>query len=286
VSLRGVGPVSFPSLLLRRSAAIAGLVLLLAVPAEVPARPAPDSFADLADKLLPSVVNISTTQTVTSDKLGERSSPGRPRLPPGSPLDEFFKEFLDRNGQRGDKAEPKSRKATSLGSGFVVDAAGYIVTNNHVIEGADEINVILHDDTRLKAEVLGRDNKTDVAVLKIKTDKKLVPASLSINCNTLAASSGGNASSSRNAVTSWAQTKKGMRMKLRPLARSCTIVTMKFTEPSSDEVIRNTMPSSQIVWPIVAISESGGYDVQPEFAAPAGTKKLATITRPPRKYTQ
>ena len=171
--------MSFPSLLLRRSAAIAGLVLFLAAPVEVTAaaRPAPDSFADLAEKLLPSVVNISTTQTVTSDKLGERSSPGRPRLPPGSPLDEFFKEFLDRNGQRSEKAEPKSRKATSLGSGFVVDPAGYIVTNNHVIEGADEINVILHDDTRLKAEVLGRDSKTDVAVLKIKTDKKLVPAS-------------------------------------------------------------------------------------------------------------
>ncbi len=171
--------MSFPSLLLRRPAAIAGLVLFLAAPVEVTAaaRPAPDSFADLAEKLLPSVVNISTTQTVTSDKLGERSSPGRPRLPPGSPLDEFFKEFLDRNGQRSEKAEPKSRKATSLGSGFVVDPAGYIVTNNHVIEGADEINVILHDDTRLKAEVLGRDSKTDVAVLKIKTDKKLVPAS-------------------------------------------------------------------------------------------------------------
>ena len=102
--------MSFPSLLLRRSAAIAGLVLFLAAP-DVPARcrrlaqPAPDSFADLAEKLLPSVVNISTTQTVTSDKPGERSSPGRPRLPPGSPLDEFFKDFLDRNGQRSEKAE-------------------------------------------------------------------------------------------------------------------------------------------------------------------------------------
>ncbi|MGE3784296.1 MAG: DegQ family serine endoprotease, partial [Alphaproteobacteria bacterium] len=121
------------------------------------------------------VVNISTTQTVNPDKPGE-GPPGRRRLPPGSPLDEFFKDFLERNGQRGDKPESKPRKATSLGSGFVVDPAGYIVTNNHVIEGADEINVILHDDTRLKAEILGRDSKTDVAVLKIKTDKKLVPA--------------------------------------------------------------------------------------------------------------
>jgi serine protease Do len=175
--------VSFLSLRLRRSAAVAGLVLFLGLPTGISgasARPAPDSFADLAEKLLPSVVNISTTQNVTSDKPGdkpgERSPQGRPRAP-GSPLDEFFKEFLDRNNsQRGEKREPRSRRATSLGSGFVVDPAGYIVTNNHVIEGADEINVILHDDTRLKAEVLGRDSKTDIAVLRIKTDRKLVPA--------------------------------------------------------------------------------------------------------------
>ena len=171
--------MSFLSLRLRRRAAIAGLVVFFgANPAAAPAasaHPAPDSFADLAEKLLPSVVNISTTQTVNPDKPGE-GLPGRRRLPPGSPLDEFFKDFLERNGQRGEKPETKPRKATSLGSGFVVDPAGYIVTNNHVIEGADEINVILHDDTRLKAEILGRDSKTDVAVLKIKTDKKLVPA--------------------------------------------------------------------------------------------------------------
>jgi serine protease Do len=170
--------VSFLSLRLRRGIAIAGLVLLVGVGAKPPAgsaHPAPDSFADLAEKLLPSVVNISTTQTVNSDKGGERS-PGRRPPPSGSPLDEFFRDFLERNGQRGEKPEPRPRKATSLGSGFVVDPAGYIVTNNHVIEGADEINVILHDDTRLKAEILGRDSKTDVAVLRIKTDKKLVAA--------------------------------------------------------------------------------------------------------------
>ncbi|MGD9614916.1 MAG: DegQ family serine endoprotease [Alphaproteobacteria bacterium] len=167
--------MSFPSLRLRRSAALAGFVLLLGWSVGIPpaaARSAPDSFADTAERLLPSVVNISTTQNVTSDKPGERSSPGRKR----SPLDEFFRDFLERNDQRGEKREPRSRKATSLGSGFIVDPAGYIVTNNHVIEGADEINVILHDDTRVKAEVLGRDSKTDVAVLRIKTDKTLVPA--------------------------------------------------------------------------------------------------------------
>jgi serine protease Do len=164
----------------RRSATIASVVMLvLAMSAEVPAvaRPAPDGFADLAEKLVPSVVNISTTQTVKSDKQGERSSPGRPQFPPGSPFEEFFKDFFDRdrNGQR-ERPEGRSRKATSLGSGFIIDPAGYVVTNNHVIADADEINVILHDNTNLKAEVVGRDSKTDVAVLKVKTDKPLTAA--------------------------------------------------------------------------------------------------------------
>jgi len=151
--------------------------LLLAMPAgwsSVAARPAPDSFADLAEKLLPSVVNISTTQNLKKEEGRERS--GRPQFPPGSPFEEFFKDFFDHNGQHGDRPEARPRKATSLGSGFVIDASGYIVTNNHVIADADEINVILHDDTRLKAEVVGRDTKTDVAVLKVKTDKPLPAA--------------------------------------------------------------------------------------------------------------
>src|SRR5215207_9610256 len=93
--LRGVESVSLRSSRLRRSAAIAGAVLLLLLPARLPAsaRPAPDGFADIAEKLLPSVVNISTTQTVKSDKpekQGERSTPGRPQFPPGSPFEEFF----------------------------------------------------------------------------------------------------------------------------------------------------------------------------------------------------
>ena len=87
--------------------------------------------------------------------------------------------------------------------------------------------------------------------------KKLVPATRSISCSTPAASSGGNASSSRNEVTNCAQTKNGSRIQLRPFARSCTIVTMKLTEPSSDEVIRKIMPISHIVWP-GAMTASGG----------------------------
>lgn len=127
------------------------------------ARSAPDSFADLAERLLPSVVNISTTQTVEAGK-----APELPQLPPGSPFEDFFKEFFDRNGQ-----QQRSRRATSLGSGFIVSEDGYVVTNNHVIQDADEITVILADDTRLKAELVGRDPKTDLAVLKVNSDTPL-----------------------------------------------------------------------------------------------------------------
>ena len=74
---------------------------------------------------------------------------------------------------KGGRPEAQPRKATSLGSGFIIDPAGYIVTNNHVIADADEITVILHDDTNLKAELIGRDTKTDIALLKVKTDKPL-----------------------------------------------------------------------------------------------------------------
>ena len=127
------------------------------------AKTAPDSFADLAQKLLPSVVNISTTQVIEG-----RRGMELPKLPPGSPFEDFFKEFFDRN-----QPEQRSRRGTALGSGFIVDAKGYIVTNNHVIQEADEITVILHDDTRLKAELVGRDVKTDLAVLKVKPTAKL-----------------------------------------------------------------------------------------------------------------
>ena len=124
---------------------------------------APDGFADLAEKLLPSVVNISTTQTVEG-----REGPAMPQLPPGSPFEDFFKEFFDRNAP-----QQRSRRATSLGSGFIISKDGYVVTNNHVIAEADEITVVLQDDTRLTAELVGRDPKTDIAVLKVKPEKDL-----------------------------------------------------------------------------------------------------------------
>jgi serine protease Do len=131
------------------------------------ARTAPESFADLAQKLLPLVVNISTTQTVEG-----RGGLEMPQLPPGSPFEDFFREFFDRN-----RPEQRQRKAQSLGSGFIVDPQGYVVTNNHVIQDAEEITVVLHDNSRLKAQVVGRDAKTDIAVLKVKPDSPLAAVS-------------------------------------------------------------------------------------------------------------
>jgi serine protease Do len=156
-----------------RRAVTAALVLALALlsPAgAVLAKPASDGFADLAGRLLPAVVNISTTQTIKSDKPG-RTGPEVPQFPPGSPFEEFFKDFLDRNKGKPD-AQP--RRATSLGSGFIVDSAGLVVTNNHVIADADEITVTLQDDTSFKAEVVGRDTKVDLALLRVKPTKPLV----------------------------------------------------------------------------------------------------------------
>jgi serine protease Do len=142
------------------------LCLVALAPGSAFARAAPDSFADLAARLLPSVVNVSTTQVT-------EGNPGieLPQLPPGSPFEEFFKEFME----RGQPRQPQKRRATSLGSGFVIDTDGHVVTNNHVIQDADEVTVILHDETRLEAKVIGRDAKTDLAVLKVDPHGKLAP---------------------------------------------------------------------------------------------------------------
>jgi serine protease Do len=171
--------VSSRSTSLACRAAGAAVALLLIVPlivcAPAAARPAPDSFADLAEKLLPAVVNISTTQTLKSNR-GSSGGPEMPQFPPGSPFEEFFRDFFEHGLPKSGRPDALPRKATSLGSGFIIDPAGYVVTNNHVIADADEITVILHDDTNLKAEVIGRDSKTDIALLKVKTDKTLPAA--------------------------------------------------------------------------------------------------------------
>lgn len=121
-----------------------------------------DSFADLAEQLLPTVVNISTTQ-----KVEQRATPQLPTLPKGSPFEKFFEEFMDRRDQQLPSTPP-----SSLGSGVIIDAEkGYIVTNNHVIADADEVKITLSDDTVIPAKIIGRDEKTDLAVLKVDPSK-------------------------------------------------------------------------------------------------------------------
>ena len=135
----------------------------------------PDGIADVAEKVIDAVVNISTSQKVEAKSGGSNSMP---QLPPGSPFEEFFDDFFKNRrgpgggGKGGENNAP--RKTNSLGSGFIIDTAGVVVTNNHVIADADEIHVILNDGTKIKAELVGVDKKTDLAVLKIKPTKPLV----------------------------------------------------------------------------------------------------------------
>jgi serine protease Do len=154
---------------IRHVIAVMILVVAAGSPAIAQGRPAPSSFADIAEKLLPAVVNISTTQ---APQKGSAARPEVPQFPPGSPFEEFFKDFFDRQQQQ--QQDQTAKRATSLGSGFIIDAkGGLVVTNNHVIQDADEITVILQDDTNIKASVVGRDTKTDVALLKIETTHPL-----------------------------------------------------------------------------------------------------------------
>jgi serine protease Do len=127
----------------------------------------PENIADVAESVIDAVVNISTSQKVEA-----RNTP-MPQLPPGSPFEEFFEEFFKNRRGQGNGAPTTPRRVSSLGSGFIIDPSGIVVTNNHVISEADEITVILTDGTRLKAEVAGRDQKTDLAVLRVKPTKPL-----------------------------------------------------------------------------------------------------------------
>jgi serine protease Do len=129
----------------------------------------PDSIADVAEKVIDAVVNISTSQKV------EARNSLMPQLPNDPQLDELFRDFFNRRGAPGDpqNRERSPRRVNSLGSGFIIDPSGIVVTNNHVISEADEITVILNDGTRLKAELIGKDQKTDLALLRVKPDKPL-----------------------------------------------------------------------------------------------------------------
>jgi len=120
----------------------------------------PSSFADLAEKLMPSVVNISTTTTIITE-----SNQFPFKFPPGSPFEDMFKEF----------GSPKKRQAAALGSGFIIDEKGIVVTNNHVIQDADDIIVRVDGNKEFKAEVIGADPLSDIAVLQLKTKEKFTP---------------------------------------------------------------------------------------------------------------
>ena len=134
----------------------AGLMLSLG---QSQAADRPDSFADLAEALTPSVVNISTTTVVESRGGGSQL----PQFPEGSPFEDFFRDFENQD---------RPRRAQSLGSGFIIDKEGYVVTNNHVIENADEITIYLSDDDSFSAKIVGRDEKTDIALLKFDPEGK------------------------------------------------------------------------------------------------------------------
>ncbi|MGD9846275.1 MAG: Do family serine endopeptidase [Variibacter sp.] len=138
----------------------------------------PEAITEVAEEVIDAVVNISTSQ-----KMDSKSGPSGQmlQLPPGSPFEEFFDEFFkNRRGQGGGDKEGQNRernnaprRVNSLGSGFVIDPSGLIATNNHVISDADEITAIFNDGTKLKAEVVGRDTKTDMALLRVKPEKPL-----------------------------------------------------------------------------------------------------------------
>jgi len=138
------------------------LILLLLSQTFANSKNIPSSFADLAEKLMPSVVNISSTQTIKSS-----ANPFPFEFPPGSPFEDMFKEFN----------KPTERKATALGSGFIINKDGIVVTNNHVIQGAEDIIVSVNGSTEYKAKVIGTDPYMDLAVLQIQSDEKFIPVS-------------------------------------------------------------------------------------------------------------
>ncbi|WP_299391071.1 DegQ family serine endoprotease [Pelagibius sp.] len=139
--------------------ATACALLMLTWSAAVQARSAPDSFADMVERLLPTVVNIQTRQTIEGGQAEQ--------------FEEFFKEFFERRGEGGEPPPQQRRRGSSLGSGFVIDPNGFIVTNHHVIADADEVEVVFSDGTKLDATIVGSDKDTDLALLKVEASQPL-----------------------------------------------------------------------------------------------------------------
>jgi len=155
--------LTLPIRLMPAAALAAALCLTAAQPA---AARGPENIADVAEQVIDAVVNISTSQKI-DPRVTEL-----PDVPPGSPMEEFFDQFFkNRRGGGGNEQTP--RRVNSLGSGFIIDASGLVVTNNHVISDADEINVILNDGTKLKATLVGKDTKSDLALLRVHSDKPI-----------------------------------------------------------------------------------------------------------------
>jgi serine protease Do len=175
-----------------RRPAVAGMaaaLLMMPIASGTAQARGPEKIADTAEAVIDAVVNISTSQRVEAqarpgnprpERRGGDNGPGaQPQLPPGSPFEDFFKDFFENRrgpggpggGGQGENRAP--RRTSSLGSGFVIDPSGLVVTNNHVIADAEEINVVFNDGSRLKAELIGKDPKTDIALLKINPEKPL-----------------------------------------------------------------------------------------------------------------
>ena len=146
---------------------LTGAILLLMLQViQASAQMMPNTFADLAEDFSPSVVNITTTTVIA----GRADQAPRGIVPKGSPFEDFFKEFEDRRRGGG---KGRGRRSSALGSGFVISADGFIVTNNHVIDGADEIEIEFFSGETLAAKVIGTDKNTDIAVLKVESDAPL-----------------------------------------------------------------------------------------------------------------
>ncbi len=171
-AVRYVAPlctVAAAVLLLPASSTAVAATASAAPPPATTAPRGPQNIADVAEQVIDAVVNVSTSQRV-DPRVGEI-----PDLPPGSPMEKFFQDFFKHHrGQGGDDdAQDEPRRVNSLGSGFIIDPSGLIVTNNHVIDGADEIHVILNDGTKLKADLVGKDSKSDLALLRVHYGKPL-----------------------------------------------------------------------------------------------------------------
>ncbi|MCB1329019.1 MAG: trypsin-like peptidase domain-containing protein, partial [Maritimibacter sp.] len=152
---------------MRAFMALALIVAVLLGAGGAVARGAPESFADLAASTSPAVVNITTATLIAQD------TDTHPMVPEGSPFEELFRDFFDQDPD-GENRPPQTRRSNALGSGFVISEDGYIVTNNHVIDGADEILIEFYDGLgTMPATVVGTDPNTDIALLKVEADQPL-----------------------------------------------------------------------------------------------------------------